>query len=409
MQSALAVIEAKAYFDGGEQPVHVRVSGMDDKLYLDLADAEWRAVEIDADGWRIIGDPPVRFRRQWNAVIAGPGARRIAGRATPAINVQDDRDAVLITAWLLAALLDRGPYPMLALTGEQGLAKSSLAALLHSLEDPDTAPLRTLPRDDRDLFIAATNGHVIAIDNVSSLPPWLSDTLCRLSTGGGFATRQLYTNLDEVLLDAMRPIILTGMGACRRAFRLALCHLTIPRPGFMHSTGSVAARRSFVAEIENLRDRLRLEIGRRQAASLAPPKQIKASQIGRLALVDRRIAGVEGRLARAVKIAAHRPRPNSGNAEPHVALGPGLANAAQPQPRLRASIFHQPGGRVPGLAPIHTASTAAPCSSHSWRAFGRPCNGMLSAARCPAVSTAYSTNSTGPTSSGNGEPCRNAS
>jgi hypothetical protein len=37
MQSARAVIEAKAYFDGGEHPVHVRVSGMDDKLYLDLA------------------------------------------------------------------------------------------------------------------------------------------------------------------------------------------------------------------------------------------------------------------------------------------------------------------------------------------------------------------------------------
>jgi hypothetical protein len=77
--------------------------------------------------------------------------------------------------------------------------------------DPNTAPLRTLPRDDRDLFIAATNGHVIAIDNVSSLSPWLSDTLCRLSTGGGFATRQLYSDADEVLFDAMRPIVLTGI------------------------------------------------------------------------------------------------------------------------------------------------------------------------------------------------------
>ena len=100
---------------------------------------------------------------------------------------------------------------MLALTGEQGSAKSSLAALLRSLVDPNTAPLRTLPRNDQDLFIAATNGYVIAIDNVSSLPPWLSDSLCRLSTGGGFGTRKLYTNTDEVLLDATRPIILTGI------------------------------------------------------------------------------------------------------------------------------------------------------------------------------------------------------
>ena len=83
--------------------------------------------------------------------------------------------------------------------------------MLRALIDPNTAPLRALSREDRDLFIAATNGHVLAFDNVSGLPAWLSDTLCRLATGGGFATRQLYTNQEEVLLDATRPIILNGI------------------------------------------------------------------------------------------------------------------------------------------------------------------------------------------------------
>ena len=72
-------------------------------------------------------------------------------------------------------------------------------------------PLRSLPRDDRDLFIAATNSHVLAFDNVSGLQPWLSDALCRIASGGGFSTRQLYTDLDEVLFDAQRPIILNGI------------------------------------------------------------------------------------------------------------------------------------------------------------------------------------------------------
>jgi hypothetical protein len=80
-----------------------------------------------------------------------------------------------------------------------------------SLIDPNTAPLRALPREDRDLFIAATNGHVLAFDNVSGLPPWISDTLCRLATGGGFAVRQLYTDQDEILFDAVRPVILNGI------------------------------------------------------------------------------------------------------------------------------------------------------------------------------------------------------
>ena len=71
--------------------------------------------------------------------------------------------------------------------------------------------MRALPREDRDLFIAASNGHVLAFDNVSGLPAWISDTLCRLATGGGFAVRQLYTDQDEVLFDAARPVILNGI------------------------------------------------------------------------------------------------------------------------------------------------------------------------------------------------------
>jgi hypothetical protein len=68
-----------------------------------------------------------------------------------------------------------------------------------------------LPREDGDLFIAASNGHVLAFDNVSGLPGWISDALCRLATGGGFAVRQLYTDHDEVLFDAARSVILNGI------------------------------------------------------------------------------------------------------------------------------------------------------------------------------------------------------
>jgi hypothetical protein len=127
------------------------------------------------------------------------------------LNVQSDSDFVLVIAWALGVLRNRGPYPVLALSGEQGSAKSTFSALLRALLDPNTAPLRALPREDRDLFIAASNGHVLAFDNVSGLPAWISDTLCRLATGGGFAVRQLYTDQDEVLFDAARPVILNGI------------------------------------------------------------------------------------------------------------------------------------------------------------------------------------------------------
>jgi hypothetical protein len=211
-QSALAVIEAKALFDGAEHPVQVRVAGLGGKIYIDLADSEWRVIEVDPHGWRLLTDPPVRFRRPTGMLplpVPRPGGS--INQLRTLVNVADERDFVAVVGWLLAALSPHGPYPVLVLSGEQGSAKSFMAALLRGLVDPNIAPLRSLPREDRDLFIAANNAHCIVFDNVSSLPQWLSDALCRIATGGGFATRQLYTDGDEALFDAKRPIVLNGI------------------------------------------------------------------------------------------------------------------------------------------------------------------------------------------------------
>jgi hypothetical protein len=51
----------------------------------------------------------------------------------------------------------------------------------------------------------------VAFDNVSRIPDWLSDALCRLSTGGGFGTRELYTNDEEILLAIQRPTLINGI------------------------------------------------------------------------------------------------------------------------------------------------------------------------------------------------------
>ena len=201
LQSALNVIEAKAHFDSPERIVHIRVGGLDGRLYLDLGDEAWRAVEIDVNGWRVIDNPPARFRR---AAGMQPLPMPVPGGSAETLrsflNVQSDADFVLVVAWALACLRNCGPYPVIVLSGEQGSAKSTFSAILRALLDPNTAPLRALPREDRDLFIAASNGHVLAFDNVSGLPAWISDTLCRL-----------YSDMDEVLFDAARPVILNGI------------------------------------------------------------------------------------------------------------------------------------------------------------------------------------------------------
>lgn len=212
LNTAINLLEARALFDAPTRAVHVRAGGHDGRLYLDLGDASWRAVEIDAVGWRIVEEPPLRFHR-------GPGMKAlpepVRGGSIEALrgflNLRCDTDFILAVAWALAVLRGKGPYPVLVLSGEQGSAKSTVSAMLRALLDPVAAPLRSLPREERDLFVAARNGHVLAFDNLSGLPPWMSDTLCRLATGAGFAVRQLYTDQDEILFDAARPVILNGI------------------------------------------------------------------------------------------------------------------------------------------------------------------------------------------------------
>lgn len=212
VQSALNVLEAKAHFDGPERTVHVRIGGSDGRIYVDLADNDWRAIEIDTEGWRVVDAPPVRFRRAAGMQpLPVPEHGGTVDALRPFLNVRTDDDFVLAVAWMVAVLRDQGPYPVLVLAGEQGSAKSTFAAVLRAVLDPNTAPLRALPREDREMFIAATNGHMLVFDNLSGLSAATSDTLCRLATGGGFAVRQLYTDGEEVLFDATRPIMLNAI------------------------------------------------------------------------------------------------------------------------------------------------------------------------------------------------------
>ncbi len=218
LQDVLGLLEARAEFDGPEREVYVRVAEHGGNVYIDLANEDWQAVEITAAGWRVVAgeDTPVRFRRPRGMLaLPTPQQEVVADGADGLLrrffNVSGAEDRRLIVAWLVAALRPAGPYPVLLLQGEQGSAKSTVERLVRALVDPSAAPLRTTPRSEHDLYIAADNAHVVALDNISTLQPWLSDALCRLSTGGGFSTRTLYENREEELFDGMKPVILNGI------------------------------------------------------------------------------------------------------------------------------------------------------------------------------------------------------
>lgn len=209
---AINMLSGRAWFDGPELLVYTRLAEHEGKVYLDLTNEKWEAIEITPSGWSVVTDPPVRFRRA-NGMLPIPYPVRGGSIADlfAFVNVPDDADRKLVTGWLLGTLRPIGPYWGLVVQGEQGSAKSTLSQALRRLIDPATVPLRAPPKDERDLLIAAQNGWALAFDNLSGMSIATSDALCRLLTGSGFSTRELFSDDGEVLFGAARPIILNGI------------------------------------------------------------------------------------------------------------------------------------------------------------------------------------------------------
>lgn len=212
LQDVLTVLRGKALFSGGEEAVYIRLAEFDDKIYLDIGDSEWNVIEISAKGWRIVKESPIRFvRSRGMLALPLPQKNGDINELKRALNITEDEWPLLL-GWLSGAFMPNGPFPVLVISGEQGSAKSTVAKMLRLLVDPSTIPLRALPKEERDLAIAARNAWLLVFDNVSYISSSLSDAICRLATGGGFATRELYANAEEVLFTATRPIIFNGIG-----------------------------------------------------------------------------------------------------------------------------------------------------------------------------------------------------
>ena len=194
VRRVVEALEARAQFEDHIPPVYVRVGrGRDadaSTFYLDRGDSSQQAIVISASGWSIVETPPVHFTRPRGLLpLPVPGRDGSIELLRPFVNLSKS-EFYLLVGWLVAALRPAGPFPVLVLNGEQGSSKTTLAKICRYLIDPQTAPLLAEPHSTRDLMVTALNGWLLAYDNISTLPGWLSDGFCRLASGGGFAARR---------------------------------------------------------------------------------------------------------------------------------------------------------------------------------------------------------------------------
>lgn len=218
LADALLTLEGEC-LGAPRQPVWLRVASLPGGgaagVVLDLGRADGKVAIVEPGAWRLEDAPPagILFRR---TALTGelPLPRRGGSLAElrDLVNIAS-ADWPLVAGWLAAALVPDMPHPILLLTGLQGVGKSTAARMLVSLIDPSPVPLRSEPKDLDHWLTASSGSWVVTLDNISGVPGWLSDALCRAATGDGLVKRRLYTDGDLHVVSLRRVIAMTSIDA----------------------------------------------------------------------------------------------------------------------------------------------------------------------------------------------------
>ncbi|MGA5469211.1 ATP-binding protein [Streptomyces arboris] len=222
LADAMTVLEGIAE-DNDPVPVHLRVgSTPDGRIVVDLGTADGRAVVVSAGHWEVVDRAPVLFRRSGAMAPMPVPVRTPDGldRFHAMLNM-DESAFRQMAAWMAAAWLPDIPHPILTCKGEQGTGKSKTAQMVINLIDPSPAAKRSQPRDEKAWSRQAFTSWALCLDNISTIPRWLSDTLCKAVTGDGVVDRALFTDDDVVVLSYRRVLAMTTIDAGALAGDLA--------------------------------------------------------------------------------------------------------------------------------------------------------------------------------------------
>lgn len=211
LSDAMMTLTGFAKHDGECREVHIRVAQDGDGYLLDMCDDSWQALRVSSTGIEATSQPSQRFIRPNGALpLFQPDKAGDLEDLLLLINI-DRKQAPIVVAVICDLLRPETAYPVTEITGEHGSGKSATQANIRALIDPKDVALRSPPRKEEDIFIAAKNNHIVSYNNASHLTPDYQDALCTLSTGGGYASRKLYSNGEEHSYDAKRPILINGI------------------------------------------------------------------------------------------------------------------------------------------------------------------------------------------------------
>jgi hypothetical protein len=217
LTNVLNVLKAKAEFGGNTKTLHLRIANLPEEpyiIYYDLTNKDWQTVKIIENSWCIEYAHTIfrRYNNQQSQVYPSRGyPQDIFDKFMQLINVKNEDSKLLLKCYIISLFIPDIPKPVLMLHGEQGSAKSTLQELIKMLVDPSSIRILTFPRDINELVQKLMHNYICYFDNVSIIPEWISDQLCRAVTGSGFSKRELYSDDDDIIYSFKRCIGFNGI------------------------------------------------------------------------------------------------------------------------------------------------------------------------------------------------------
>lgn len=213
---AINVLKYEADFKGDMIPLHLRVArdDRDGSILYDLTTKDWDIIRVTSKGWRV-EKSPIIFRRYSNQLPQVYPSRDyeqdVFDRFINLVNVKDNDNKLLLKCYIIALFVPGIQKAIQMLHGDQGAAKTTFQELEKILVDPSSILTLAFPRDTNEFIQKLAHNYIAYFDNVSHIPDWISDILCRAVTGSGFSKRQLWTDDDDIVYNFIRCVGFNGI------------------------------------------------------------------------------------------------------------------------------------------------------------------------------------------------------
>jgi hypothetical protein len=211
LDEATDQIRSHALLEGKEYEPRVRLNHVDGALWLDLGRADWQCVRVDADDWTILNKCEAKIPRgQGPKELPLPVKGGKIEELRQFVNVRDDEAFALYVGTIVGLFNTFGNYTNAIFCGPAGSGKTTAMRVMRSLVDPHHVMERRF-RNERDLYHGLGNSHMIAYENMSEITDNLSDAICALNTGTGYAERKYYYQNEEFQVRGYHPVLLNGI------------------------------------------------------------------------------------------------------------------------------------------------------------------------------------------------------